>query len=653
MLISTRIFQQDSHLDKTDRSYQQFNTGNYNYIKYYNTILNTILWMCVILLTQTGFAQDQNEIQIANEYILKGEKDKALAAYQSLSKNVENIPSIHNNYLTLMLDMGKYKEAEDYVERVIKRSSDKQTYRLDLGLVYIRSGDVSKADKYFKTLIKNNSEDIYRLKAISDYLATKHLVDYAVLALQQARESGRNPSLFTLELANLYRLNGKKDDMVSEYLNYVTQTPGNSGYVKNLLQMLLTKPDEMESLERLLFDRVQQNPDAEVFADLLIWVNLQQKNFYGAFLQARAYDKRFKKEQSKTLEIAQIALSNKDYENADKSFSYVVKEFPNTPNYLPARLGVIRAREAKVKGHYPVNSDSIRYLIKEYDSFIANYPDNPNALDALGDEALLYAYYLDEKETAIKKLNELISNPRVALYAKSKAKLDLGDIYLLKEEYWEATLLYSQVEKTQKETPIGYDAKLRNAKLSYYNGDFKLAQEHLDILKKATTREIANDAIDLSMLIKENISFDTLGTALKEYAAIELLLYQNKTKEALQKISILKTSEGDQDSLKTSASTILDNVLWLEANLRMKQGEFDQSITLLEKLLNVYSEDILADDAYFLKGEIYERQLHNKDKASEIYREFLNKYPGSVYAAEARKRYRQLRGDFQPEKILN
>ena len=633
-----------------------------------------------MLLSHTGFAQDQNEIQIANEYILKGEKDKALAAYQNLSKNVENIPSIHNNYLTLLLDLAKYKDAEDYVERVIKRATDKQVYRLDLGLVYVRSGEIPKADKYFKTLIKNNAEDIYRLKSISDYLATKHLIDYAVLALQQARESGRNPSLFTLELANLYRLSGKKDDMVNEYLNYVTQTPGNSGYVKNLLQLLLTKPDEMESLERLLFDRVQQNPDAEVFADLLIWVNLQQKNFYGAFLQARAYDKRFRKEQSKTLEIAQIALNNKDYINADKSFSYVIKEFPNSPNYLPARLGVIRSREAKVKGRYPVNSDSIRYLIKEYESFITAYPENPNALDALADEALLYAYYLDEKETAINKLNELISNPRVAVYPKSKAKLDLGDIYLLKGEYWEATLLYSQVEKTQKETPIGYDAKLRNAKLSFYNGDFKLAQEHLDILKKATTREIANDAIDLSMLIKENTTYDTLGTALKEYAAIELLMVQNKTSEALTRLStfipkrrvwmttvevfdrglearIIETKGEEKlieldDSSSLSTQSIKDDVYWLEAKLRIKQGEFEKALALCQKIMAEYSEDVLADDAYFLKGEIYERHLNDKEKAGEIYREFLNKYPGSVYAAEARKRYRQLRGDFKEEKTL-
>jgi tetratricopeptide (TPR) repeat protein len=242
-------------------------------------------------------------------------------------------------------------------------------------------------------------------------------------------------------------------------------------------------------------------------------------------------------------------------------------------------------------------------------------------------------------------LNKLIANSKASLFLKAKAKLDLGDIYMLKGEPWESTLLYSQVEKTQKENLVGYEAKLRNAKLSYYKGDFQLAQEHLDILKQATTREIANDALELSMRIKENIAFDSTGAALKDYALIELLLYQNKTSDALDKIEKLK--QGISSSGSTiSNRTILDDVYWLEANIRMKKGEFDKSIVLLQKIIDDYGDDILADDAYFLQGEIYERQLNNKEKAMEIYRDFLTKYAGSVYAAEARKRYRQLRGDF-------
>jgi TolA-binding protein len=211
------------------------------------------------------------------------------------------------------------------------------------------------------------------------------------------------------------------------------------------------------------------------------------------------------------------------------------------------------------------------------------------------------------------------------------------------------------VEKTQKENPIAYEAKLKNAKLSYYKGDFRLAQEHLDILKEATTREIANDAMDLSMRIKENIAFDSTGAALKQYAQVELLLYQNKTDEALKKITALKQgyAENPAGSGKDSVSkitvdtrTILDDVYYLEANIRLQRGDFAGSLALLQRIIDEYGTDILSDDAYFLQGEIYERHLANKEKAMEIYRDFLTKFPGSVYAAEARKRYRMLRGDF-------
>jgi outer membrane protein assembly factor BamD (BamD/ComL family) len=647
---------------------------NYKYKKYKNLIFNTIL---ALLCAQLAIAQETQEIQIANEYLLRGEKNKALAAFQQLSKNPQNASSIHTSYFNLMVELGNFKQAEDYIEKLI-RQEDRLNYRLDLGILYLRSGDVTKADKYLKALIKANADDAYKAKTISDYLASRNLVDYSVFALQQNRVAANNPHAFALELANLYRIQGKRDEMVGEYLDYVTQTPTNSGYIKNLMQLLLTKPEELESLENLLTDRVQKNQDSEVYSDLLIWTNLQSKNFYGAFIQARAYDKRFRKEQSKTLEIAQIALNNKDYKNADRAFLYVIREFVNTPNFLPAQLGLIKTREAQIKNSFPVNKDSVRYLIREFAQFRSRYPDHPSSFDARLSEALLHAYYLNELDSSVVVLNRLIADQKASGQLRNQSKVELGDIYLLKEEPWEATLLYSQVEKSQRETPLGYEAKLRNAKLSYYKGDFKLAQEHLDILKQATTREIANDALDLSMRIKENTAFDSTGAGLKEFAAIELLLAQNKMTEALPRmeqfqpkkkvwLSVTELFEINytgkilekKDGLSLveivdpkMASTIQDDVYWLEANIRMKQGQFQQAIALLEKIVKEYPEEILTDDAVFLQADIYERHLKNKDKAMEIYRDFLNKYPGSVYAAEARKRFRNLRGDFAEEKPI-
>jgi Tfp pilus assembly protein PilF len=640
--------------------------ANNNYKKY-KILLLLISFACFVdihpVLSQNP---NQNEIQLANEYLLKAEKQKALELYRDLAKNDVNIPFIHNNYINTMLDLEAGEEAQNYLKRVLKKDPDNIQYKADVGLVYVRMGDLTRGDKYFKDLITSYKSNVSRIKQLSDYLSSKSLSEYSIQALTECRQAVGNPYLFSLELAMLYRIKGEKDKMVQEYLNYVTQSSANTQYVKNVMQALLTKPDELESLEKILYERIQKNPDLDVYSDLLIWVTLQQKNFYSAFIQARAYDKRYKKSGERCMEVARIALDNEDYDNALRIYSYILREYPAGPYYLPARLGVVRSREARVRKTYPVKPDSVRNLITEYRKFIEEYKDNSNAFEAQRSEALLYANYLDEKEKAIELLTTLIENPRTSLQVKSKAKLDLGDIYLLKGETWESSLLYSQVEKALKESPIGYEAKLKNAMLFYYRGNFRLAQEHLDILKEATTREIANDAMELSMRIKENIAQDTLAEALKLYASVELLLHQNKTDKALEMLSAIKqgrarlskeeatlsnipddpASKGDSVIVTFSNYTILDDVYWLEANLRLKFGEFDAALRLLQKIREEYPDDILADDASFLQGEIYERHLDDKEKAMEIYREFLTQYPGSVYAAEARKRFRTLRGDF-------
>ena len=627
-------------------------TNNINYIyKYINTINAPSLGI-TLLFVFWGFvstAQNYQDVQLANEYMMKGDRKKALELYRDLSKNDATNQLIYNNYFNLLLDAGEFDEANAYLKRNQRKDPNNLQYQLDGGLVMIKSGELNKADKYFRENINHNKTNVQRAKMMAEYFTSRSLSDYAVIALTQSRDALGNPYLFCLDLAMLHRIQGNQDKMVQEYLNYVTQNSANIQYVKNVMQTMLTKPSELQSLENLLYDKIQRNPDIEVYSDLLIWVTLQQKNFFASFIQARAYDKRYKTDGDKSMEVAKVALDNEDFINASKIYRYVIKEFPNSQNRFLASLGLLRTREAQIKTTFPVNADSVRSLLADYQNFIDQFGGNANAWEASRHQAVLYATHLGENEKAIEILGAIVANPRASLQLKSKAKLDLGDIYLLKGEPWESTLLYSQVEKQQKESPLAYEAKLKNAKLSYFKGDFRLAQDHLNILKEATTREIANDALDLSMRIKENLAYDSLAEGLKEYAAIELLLYQNRVDEALQRIGHLKEGRVKSgDSFKTISNlSILDDVYWLEANLRLQQGEFENAIALLKKIQIDHSDDILADDAMFLEAEIYERQINDRNKAMELYREFLNKFPGSVFAAEARKRFRTLRGDFE------
>ena len=598
-----------------------------------------ILWIVILGGTSTiTWGQKNSEVQLANEYYAQGEFEKAKSLYDNLSKNYRNIPLIHNNYFFLLMELQAFGEAQRYLDKLIKRFPENLYYRMDQGLLLFNKKEETKADRFFKNIVDQIRYDSYQTRIAADYFINKQLTNYAILVFKEGRRALGNPYAYSLEMANIYRIMSEKDLMVEEYLNYVSQNPSNINYVKNTLQNLLAKPEELQSLEMLLYDKIQKNPDSEIYSELLIWVNLQQKNFMGAFFQARAIDKRLNLEGSRSLNIGLIALDNNDYSNAIKIFSYIIKEYPGTGNYIRAKMYLISSYEKRVRNTYPVDEREIRNLIQDYNLFIKELGINRNTLEALRNKALLHAFYLNEKDSAIQILNDIVATPRAGANIKAKSKLDLGDIYLLTGEPWESTLLYSQVEKAQKETQLGYEAKLRNAKLSYYKGDFILAQEHLDILKEATTREISNDAMALSILIRDNVALDSTEEALRSYASIELMLYQNKVDSALHSISAMKEAYADH--------SLTDELLWLEADIFMKKGEFIPAISLLEKIVKEYDYDILSDDAYFRIGEIYDRQLGNVESAMEVYRDFLTKYPGSVYVAEARKRFRELRGDF-------
>ena len=593
---------------------------------------------CILFVSGQLSAQNTSEILLANQYLQQGENEKALLLFEKLEKNSKNIPLIHTNYFQLMLMTGKFDNAENYIDKAIKKYPSNLYYQIDKGLIYIEKNNKSAETKYFEILIDKISNDPFKVRIAAHHFSKNRQHEYALETYRQSRKKMNDPFAYSIQMANLYRLLNKKEYMIEEYLNYTNQNPNNIRSIKNILQNVLREEEDLELFENMMFDKVQRSPNNMIYNELLIWVNIQRKNFYSAFIQARALDKRKKLNGVEIMEIGRITMVNKDYKNAVRIFEYVIKEYPGTPNYQIARRLVIGCREEIVKNTFPVEDSNIRMLINDYRELIKDVGLNNNTIEAFRSEALLFAFYLHEHDSAIMILEKIINVSRISKSIIDQSKLDLGDIYILIGEPWESTLLYSQVEKSSKESVIGYEAKLRNAKLSYYRGDFALAQSHLDILKMATTREIANDAMSLSLLIKDNTQLDTGDIAMKKFADIDLLIFQNRKFEALDSLEKLKDEFPNHP--------IVDEILYRQAKLKMEMGDFIEAVSLLQNVVDNFGEDILGDDALFLIGMIYEDQLNEKEKAKEIYQSFLSKYPGSNKAAEARKRFRTLRGDF-------
>ncbi len=601
--------------------------------------MKKILFAIIIISSaRFSFAQNDNtQSQLANEYYINGELEKARDIYKKLATRPKNIPQIHSNYFNTLVSLKDFKSAEKYLKRALKSYPTNTYYNIDLGILYQEMGNIEKADKTFTAFLDRHKKNQFIIRTAAQYYINKELTHYAQKAFLLGRKYAGNQSTYALELASVYRILGDRTNMIEEYLTYGALHPNNLRYVKNIFQNLFIEEEQMMDFQQVLVDKVQEQPNERMYGELLIWVNLQQKNFYGAYTQAKAIDKRFERNGNRVMNIARIALQNSAYDDAIEMFNYVVDNYKASRNYIIARRNLINAQEQKIKSIFPIQKSALRALASDYQALINELGFTNITMEAYRNKALLHAFYLDEKDSAILILNDIIAKPRINRTLKSKSKLDLGDIYLLTGEPWESTLLYSQVEKRNKDSPIGYEAKLKNAKLNYYKGEFELAKSHLDILKTATSREIANDAMELSLLIQANTVLDTSDFVMKEYASIELLLYQNKKSEALQALdSMLK---------KYPHHTLTDEIHWKMANINMELGKFEQSLEQLKHIQTIYAEDILGDDAMYLAAKIYEEQIKDLDTAKQLYNDFLLKYPGSVFTAEARKRFRKLRGD--------
>ncbi len=594
-------------------------------------IIITLLGAALSLSAQT------DDAKLANEYFQQGEFEKARAMFEDLEKNRSVIPLIHANYFRLLLEEQDIKGAEKYLDRVIKSFPGNINYQVDLAFLYHTIGESDKLDKYLSTLKKQFIENQYQLSSIAQNLVSHQMYEEAIDFYLTARKLNGRESAFALDMAALYRMKNDKRKMTEEYINYAEGNPANLAYVKNLFQNILTEPEDQEFLEETLIQKIQKDPNSALYSDLLIWLELQRKNYYAAFIQARALDRRNQQPGDQSMRIARIAYDNESWDDAIDIYTYVIDTYGDDYNYPQARRFLIKSKENKVKTAFPVDTTAIRNLATEYSELYDQIGPNYTTLEALRNKALLHAFYLDELDTATRILNFVIENRRAPRALVSECKLDLGDIYILTGEPWESTLLYSQVEKDNKEAPLGYEAKLRNARLNYFTGNFALAKSHLDILKLATTREISNDAIALSLLITDNTAFDTTDFIMQEFANVELLIFQNKTAEAKAKLAkILKENPGH---------SITDEVYWLQSKLELQAGNYQQAVDYLDKIIQAYSYDILSDDAFYKKATIVQDYLHDEEQAMTLYQEFLKAHPGSMYVAEARQRIRQIRGD--------
>jgi lipopolysaccharide biosynthesis regulator YciM len=590
-------------------------------------------------------AQQEKQVQQENEklaFYYYGEKEyeKALELFQGLYSKT---PSSHyyTYILYCMTALNRYSEAEKLVRNKMKDEPGSARYEIDLGYVYLLSDKPEKATKIFDETIDKMKPNRANINELANAFTNRQQYDYAIKTYLKGKAILQGTYSFNQELARTYEISGNYEAMIEEYLDLLQTDPSQLDMVQNRFQSALSKDIDnkiSDMLRQSLLKRNQRNPENRNYSEMLLWLSVQQKDFEFALIQARSIDTRFNEGGILIFSVANLSLSNQDYDVAIDAFNILIKKGPANPYYSESLTGLLQAKFLKITQGYVFNESDLISLKEEYLQALNELGRNSRTIILMKDLAHLEAFYLDELEEAITLLEEALEIGGVQEMTKAQIKLELGDIYLFTGEEWEASLLYSQVEKAFKSEPTGHEAKLRNARLSYYIGEFGWAKAQLDVLKAATSKLIANDAMELSLLISDNMDPDSTYTTLAYYARADLFQYRGQDSLALLTL----------DSIKTLGlyHPLDDEVLNSKAGIFIKQKKYEEADTALATIVKDYKFDILADNALFKRAELQAEVMGNKTFAMELYQQLMLDYPGSLFTTEARKRYRQLRGDY-------
>ncbi len=596
--------------------------------------MKKIIAIIVFLFSFAAFAQNE---QLAQNYFEKGEFEKALVIYQDLEKKQP-----HNIFFTQKLaacyqQLQQYANAEKLLREKLQKMGQPMLY-VELGYNYQLQKDMANAEKNYKTALAAISENPSNVYNIASAFEQKVLLEQAVKAYAIAVEA--NPNLnFDYQVALLQGQLGNVELMIEKLLSYAYNNPQNLMTVQNQLSRFMSEEGEENPtaegeksfntlLRKALLLNVQKTQDI-FWNQFLSWYFVQQRDYGKAFVQEKAIFKRDPDTFYNIVNLAKLAVEENEDATAREILNFILQnttdpELQMQSHYYLLSMDIKTAQEKD----YPVINQLINGLLTQYGV-------SPYSLDLQLLKADFEAFHLKNTAAGIETLNNTLKL-QLNKYQQAQVKMKLADVLLLEEKFNQAIIYYAQIEEDLKNDAVGHEASLKMAQSSYYKGDFEWAQKQFKVLKSSVSQLIANDALETFLLITDNTVEDSTQTALKKFARADFKLYQNKKAEALA---------GFKELLTDPTQSIQDVTLLRMGEIYQSLGQYPQALESYQKIIDTYKEGIYVDEALFFSAEIYNKKLSDPEKARPLYEKVLFEHEDSIYFIEARKQFRQLRGD--------
>ena len=597
-------------------------------------------------LAQTQPTRLQSTTQLALSYYNAKDFEKAaplLYEVYELSKN----NYYFRLYLTSLIELQRFEEAEAQIKKEIKKlRSPSPELQIHWGYLLKTQGNKKEAEQKYTEALNMTSTDRPTIMMVANAFTQWQEFEWTKKVYLKARRENSEEH-FSYELALAYMYLRDYEQMMEEYLNLIAHDEKQLQRVESALSsaMRIDVDNSLRtSFRTQVLKRIQAEPNVIGYNRLLIWFFLQEKQFAGALRQSIALDKRTGEEDMQIYQLGQMALNNSVFNEAERAFNYLVEKGENAPLFIPANEQKIHAAYLRFKSENNQSREEAEKLADMFEKGLETLGYIAATLNLIGDYAHLLAFYLDDSEKAISVLQKGLEIPRLRPEQSGMLKTEIADIYIYAGDPWEATLLYSQVIESNKNNLLGDEVKLKKAMLGYYMGNFGWAKAQLDVLKASTSKFTANDAMELSMLIGNNLNLDTTAVPLQMFARADLLFFRNKEARAMATL--------DSIAEIYPYHSLMENILLRKAKIEIEQNRYELAAEYLQEITENHSYGLLADKALFMLAELNNYNLGEKEKAKELYRLMLTRYPGSVFVEESREKFRELRETY-PDIITN
>jgi predicted Zn-dependent protease len=588
--------------------------------------------------------QSQSKALLASTFYRNSEFAKAAPLYLELFE-ASNMAYYFENYINCLIGMKAFDEAEKAIKKQLRKGKN-SNYNIILGFIAKERGDITKAYSIYDNVLKDLDKNMGSVVSVANNFFNRREYDYAEKTYLKGRELIPG-EMFRSNIATVYAYTRNYAKMMEEYLYLIKEDEKQLPAVEGRLNSLI-RYDFDNTLNTLIkkevLKKITEDPNTLVYNRLLIWFFTQEENYGMALTHSISLDKRTKKEESSIYDFALSAAQNRLYDFALDGLNYLADRTPVVGNINEVKKQIVSTEYQKFISQPISKRPSPNELTSKFDNLLSELGYQAINSAFILDYAHFLAFYLNQAEKAFSILERAVEMPDLNNIQRSTLKLELADLNVFDNNLWGATLLYAQIIDSNRDNPIGDDAKLKKAKLGFYLGDINWAKAQLDVLKASTSKMIANDAMELSLLISSYYELDTVEQPIQLFAKGDLLIYRNKDKEAIATF----------DSIATlfPGHSLQDKILMRKALMNEKNFEFEEAVANYQKLLADYAFSTSADNALYFMSIIFEEKMGQKEKAQELYKQLMLTYPSSIFAADSRLRYRKLRGDKLGEEEL-